>query len=77
MSKAVKRTVGSPINRDPEVAKLFKAMKSAVELVRDLEGKVTDETHLHLKASALGLMVAYSELTGMPSPYEGLYSLAA
>lgn len=60
---------GHPAKQDPEVAKLFKAMKNAVELVRDLGPRLSAENELILKASALGLMSAYSELTGMPSPF--------
>ncbi|AXH44448.1 hypothetical protein PP353_gp72 [Arthrobacter phage Kumotta] len=43
-------------------------MKAAVELVRDLEPRLTPDTHLHLRAAALGLMTVYSELTGLPTP---------
>jgi hypothetical protein len=59
---------GHPAKQDPDVAKTFRAMRSAVELVRDLETKLTPEAHLHLKAAALGLMHVYAEQTGMPSP---------
>jgi len=61
---------GHPAKQDPSVAKTFRAMKSAVELVRDLDGKISAESHLNLKASALGLMFVYSELTGLPAPTE-------
>lgn len=66
----MKKNGGHPAKNDPDVVKLFKSMRSTVELVRDLEGKVSDENHLHLRASALGLMHAYSELTGLPAPDE-------
>lgn len=59
---------GHPARKDPEVDKLFKAMKHCVELTRDIEGRLTDETYLKLRASALGLMFVYSELTGLPAP---------
>lgn len=65
----MKKSVGHPAKQDPEDAKLFKAMKNAVELVRDLGPRLSTENQLILKASALGLMSAYSELTGMPSPF--------
>ena len=45
-------------------------MRSTVELVRDLDGKVSLEAHLHLKAAALGLMHVYAEQVGMPAPTE-------
>ena len=59
-----------PAKTDPDIAKLFKAMRSTVELVRDLEGRLDDENHIHLRAAALGLMASYSKLTGLPSPFE-------
>lgn len=65
----MKKSVGHPAKQDPDVAKLFKAMKSAVELVRDVGPRLGEENELILKASALGLMSAYSEMTGMPSPF--------
>lgn len=65
----MKKNVGHPAKQDPEVAKLFRAMKTAVELVRDLGPRLSAENQVILKASALGLMSAYSELTGMPSPF--------
>ena len=61
---------GHPAKQDPDVAKTFRTMKSTVELVRDLETKLTPEAHLHLKAAALGLMHVYAEQTGMPAPTE-------
>jgi len=63
---------GHPAAIDPAVAKLDKTMKAAVALVRDLDGKLSPGTHLKLRSSALGLMWAYSELTGLPSPVETL-----
>lgn len=65
----MKKSVGHPAKQDPDVAKLFKAMRMAVELVRDVGPRLGAENELQLKASALGLMSAYSEMTGMPSPY--------
>ncbi|NWL13297.1 hypothetical protein DM793_18695 [Paenarthrobacter nitroguajacolicus] len=61
---------GHPAKQDPDIAKTFRTMKGAVELVRDLETKLTPEAHLHLKAAALGLMHVYAEQTGMPAPTE-------
>ena len=59
---------GHPARKDPDIDKLFRAMKASVELVRDLDGRLTDEKYVYLKAAALGLMHAYSELTGLPAP---------
>ncbi|UDL14908.1 hypothetical protein PP357_gp61 [Arthrobacter phage Sarge] len=65
-----RKTGGHPAKQDPDVAKLFRTMRSSVELIRDLEGKLTPDRMLELKASALGLMWAYSELAGLPAPDE-------
>ncbi|AYR01595.1 hypothetical protein PP639_gp095 [Arthrobacter phage Seahorse] len=61
---------GHPAKQDPDVAKLFRAMRSTVELVRDLEGKLAPDVHLNLRASALGMMHAYAAITGLPAPNE-------
>lgn len=66
----MKKSGGHPAKQDPDIAKLFRAMKSTVELVRDLDGRISAENHINLKASALGLMHNYSELTGLPAPTE-------
>lgn len=61
---------GHPARQDPDVEKLFRTMKAAIELTRDMEDKLPAETYVHLKASALGLMEAYAKATGKPSPIE-------
>lgn len=61
---------GNPQRKDPDTDKLFRMMKASVELVRDLQGRVDDDTHIHLRAASLGLMETYSKLTGLPSPFE-------
>lgn len=61
---------GNPAKKDPRIVKLDKAMRAAVELTRDLKDDLNPEHHEWLRASALGLMVAYAELTGMPSPMD-------
>ena len=43
-------------------------MRNTVELIRDLDGRLTDEAMLKLKAAALGTMHAYSELANLPAP---------
>lgn len=65
---ATSKSSGHPAKQDPEVGRLFRNMKSSVELVRDLEGRLSDETFLKLKASALGLMFVYAELANLPAP---------
>lgn len=61
---------GNPARTDPRIAKLYKTMSSAVELTRDLKGDLSEEHYEWLRASALGLMVAYSDMTGLPSPMD-------
>jgi hypothetical protein len=61
---------GHPAKQDPDVAKAFRTMRAAVELVQALDGKLSPDNHLHLRAAALGLMHAYAELSGQPAPNE-------
>jgi hypothetical protein len=61
---------GHPAKQDEATAKLFRTMRNTVELIRDLDGRLTDEAMLKLKAAALGTMHAYSELAGLPAPDE-------
>ncbi|HBH57879.1 MAG TPA: hypothetical protein DEP82_14695 [Arthrobacter bacterium] len=63
-----KQAGGHPARQDERTAKLFRAMKHTVELVRDLDGALSEDAMLCLKAAALGQMQAYSELTGLPAP---------
>lgn len=63
---------GHPARQDPEVDKLFRAMKATVELVRSLQDRLPAEEWLCLRAAALGQMMAYSNLTGLPAPAEVL-----
>lgn len=66
-----KQTGGHPARQsDPEVDKLFRAMKSTVELVRSLQDRLPAEEWLCLRAAALGQMMAYANLTGLPAPAE-------
>lgn len=65
---AKRKPGGHPAKQDPNVAQLFRTMRNTVELVKDLDGKLSDDGHLQLKAAALGLMGAYAELTGLPAP---------
>lgn len=53
-----------------EEDQLFRAMRASVGLVRDLEGVVSEDAMLCLKAAAIGQMQAYAELTGLPTPME-------
>lgn len=62
------RKGGHPAKQDPQVAKLFKAMVSVIELTRDIEPKLTDEGFLALRASGLGLMHVYAEVANLPAP---------
>jgi hypothetical protein len=48
-------------------------MKAGVELVRDLEGRLPDETYYYMRCGVLAQIEAYSHLAGMPSAF-GLIS---
>ena len=61
---------GHPARQDTETEKLFRAMRTTVELVQALDQRLTPERMLELKAAALGLMTVYAELTNLPSPTE-------
>ena len=59
---------GHPAKQDPATAKLFRTMRAAVELVQELNGRLSAEADVNLRACALGLMHTYSELVGLPKP---------
>jgi len=61
---------GHPARQDTETERLFRTMRTTVELVQTLDSRLTPERMLELKAAALGLMGAYSELANLPSPTE-------
>ena len=61
---------GHPARQDEDTQKLFRAMRTTVELVQTLNGRLSPDRALELKASALGLMTCYAELTNLPSPTE-------
>jgi len=63
-----KKPGGHPAKQDPAVAKLFRTMRAAVELVQELDGRLSDEGDVNLRASALGMMTAYAEIAGLPKP---------
>lgn len=72
MATKKKKPGGNPA-ADPDVAKLFRTMRANVELVRDLQGKISPERMTILKASSLGLMFVYSEMTGLPDPVDVVF----
>jgi hypothetical protein len=49
---------------------LFRAMRASVKLVQELDGHLSEDSMLCLKAAAIGQMQAYAELTGLPTPME-------
>ena len=59
---------GHPAKQDAAIAKLFRTMRAAVELVQELDGRLSAEADVNLRASALGMMHVYAELTGLPKP---------
>jgi hypothetical protein len=48
-------------------------MRASVELVRDLDSRLTEEQLDYLKGVSAGLMFTYSELTGMPNPIDIIF----
>lgn len=66
--KRSKRLGGHPANSDPDVDKLYRTLKSSVELTAAFEDKLPASTFDVLKASTLGLMETYAQVTGKPSP---------
>ena len=72
MSTKSKKTTGHPAKKDPDIDKLYRTMRDAVELVRDLKPRLSPEQHVYLRGAAAGLMFNYSALTGLPSPIEVL-----
>lgn len=71
-TKSKKKTTGHPAKQDPDIDKLYRTMRDAVELVRDLKPRLSPEQHVYLRGAAAGLMFNYSALTGLPSPIEVL-----
>lgn len=65
-----KKPSGHPAKQDPQIDKLYRTMRSSVELVRDLEDRLTPTQLLYLKGAAAGMMFNYAALTGLPSPIE-------
>ncbi|MFF2029531.1 hypothetical protein [Arthrobacter sp. NPDC058192] len=61
---------GHTARTDPATDRLFRTMRATVELVRDLDGRLSDDANVHLRAAALGVMTAYGELTGLPAPIQ-------
>ena len=59
---------GHPAKQDPDIDRLFRTMRSTVELVQTLNGRLTPEADVNLRAAALGMMTTYAELTGLPKP---------
>ena len=61
---------GHPAKQDPDIDRLFRTMRATVELVRDLDGRLSPDAMVHLRASALGMMTAYAEIAGLPAPIQ-------
>lgn len=69
-----RKATGHPAKQDKDIAKLYKSLEASVELVRDLEGRLSPKTKGHLVGASLGLMAAYFELTGKPDPIQLIQS---
>lgn len=57
---------------DPEVQKLFRTLKNSVELCETMQDKMPAGTYEVLRASTLGLMETYAQVTGKPSPISAI-----
>lgn len=56
---------------DPQIRKIYKTAGNAVELVRDLEPRLTGEELLMLKAASVALMELHARLTKQtPTPFQ-------
>jgi hypothetical protein len=64
---APRPTGGKKITDDQ---KLQRATELCVELVRDLQPRLTEEQYLELRAGALGMLITLSVLTNKPDPRE-------
>lgn len=53
---------------DPEIQKLYLALRSTVELTATMQDKLPAGTYEVLRASCLGMMEVYAQATGKPSP---------
>jgi hypothetical protein len=69
-SVASNKKSGHPAKQDKDIAKLHKVLEASVELVRDLDGRLSPEAQEKLSLASLALMVPYFELTGKPSPLD-------
>jgi hypothetical protein len=74
LSVATKKQSGHPAKQDKDIARLSKVLEASVELVRDLDGRLSPEAQASLVAGSLGMMVAYFELTGKPSPIQLIHT---
>lgn len=84
-AKAPRR--GKEVSRTPKdqlAADTLEAYKTSTDLVRQSEALIIQayrdgedpsdlaDAHLQLRSSALGLLVLYSKLTGLPDPRDGI-----
>ena len=67
---AKRKQGGHPARQDDATDRLFRTMRATVELVRELDGRLSPDADVHLRAAALGMMTAYAELTGLPAPIQ-------
>lgn len=65
---------GHPALRDKDIAKLNKVLEASVELVRDLDGRLSPEAQEKLSLASLALMVPYFELTGKQHPFTLIFN---
>jgi len=65
--KPERKVIGHP---DPLMRKLHKTTEAAVELVRDLQPRLTEAQFLELRSGVLGLLITDALFSNMPDPRE-------
>jgi hypothetical protein len=60
--------------QDPDVARLRKTVEASVELVRDLDGRLSPRAQELLSCASLAMINALFELTGKPPVFELIQS---
>lgn len=74
LKRATKKISGHPAKQDKDIAKLHKALEASVELVRDLDGRLSADAQEKLSLASLALMVPYFELTGKQHPFTTIFN---
>lgn len=63
-----KRKSGNPAKDISDADRVMKVTREGLALVKDLEGRVSEETHTYLRAAVLALIWTHDELKSLPTP---------